>query len=192
MMKRFTRRRGISLFEVLIVVAMITILSTAFFLSAIEVAGSADAAKIITDLTAIKKATLSWYADNRETFKEMHKKSKKIHIQSSPDYLNDITKYLNNPAITLNVSGQNKIKEGTYAIFNVNKYRTTWYVGYRFTLDEKEDVKDKLAGKKETLGLHFSNQYPNPDNLDPGNNDSNVGDDIVWMHILGDLSATSW
>ena len=188
-MKKFTRRRGISLFEVLIVVAVIVILSTAFFLSSLNVAGSADAAKIITDLTAIKKATLSWYADNRETFKEMHKSTKKVNIQSSPDYLNEIAKYLSNPTIKLNVNKADEIKEGTYAIFNVSGYRTTWYVGYKLTPDEEEDVKDKLKGKQETLGLHFTGKYPNPDNLAP---DDNEGDNVVWMHILGDLSSTSW
>lgn len=190
-MKKFTRRRGISLFEVLIVIAVIVILSTAFFLSSLKVAGSGDAAKIITDLTAIKKATLSWYADNRETFKEMHKKNstKKANIQGSPDYLNDIAKYLGNPTIKLNVNKEKEIKEGTYAIFNVKKHTTTWYVGYKLTLDEEEDVKDKLKGRQDTLGLHFTGKYPNPDNLAP---DGNEGDNVVWMHILGDLSPTSW
>ena len=186
-MRNFTRRRGISLFELLIVIALIVILSSAFILSSINTSASGDAAKIIANLTTIKKATQSWYADHRDTVREMYRLKKQV--QNEKVYTDGISKYLENPTITLNVNKGGEITQGTYAIFNVSGYRTTWYAGYKLTLDEEEDVKDKLKGKQETLGLHFSGKYPNPDNLAP---DGNAGDSVVWMHILGDLSATSW
>lgn len=189
-MRNFTRRRGISLFELLIVIALIVILSSAFILSSINTSASGDAAKIIANLTAIKQAATSWYADHRDTVREMYRLKKKV--QNEKVYTDDISKYLGDGTITLNdlvkEEGNDILKKGTYGIFNVKNYRTTWYAGYRFDENE-EDVKEKLKGRQDTLGLHFSKQTPNPNNLSPNNN---AGDDIVWMHILGELTATDW
>lgn len=192
MKKRYSHHKGISLFELLIVIALIVILSSAFILSSINTSASGDAAKIIANLTTIKQAATSWYADHRDTVREMYRLKKKLPNEKV--YIDDISKYLGDGTITLNdlTGGSTGIlKQGTYGIFNVIKYRTAWYAGYRF--DENEEaVKEKLKGRQETLGLHFSNQTPNPNNLSPGDKNANVGDDIVWMHILGDLTKTDW
>ena len=47
-----------------------------------------------------------------------------------------------------------------------------------------------MKGMAKTLGLHFTEKWPNPGNVDP--NDGNIGDAVVWMYVLGDMSVTNW
>lgn len=193
-MKSFSAHKGVTLFELLIVIAVIVILSTATFLASTKMADTADAVRIIADMTAIRNAVVSWHTDNRETFKSMNKRHK--HIQANEDemrgYRDDICKYLDKRvSFKLNENNAGLINEGTYAIFTTPGYRTTWYVGYRFLADE-EDVKPKIAGRAKELELHFTNeQNPNPKGTNNGDNNSNVGNRIVWMRVLGDLEPTS-
>ena len=176
-MKNFSRHKGISLFELLIVIAVIVILSTAMFLSSLDSAGTADAAKIIADLTTIRKAAIAWYADNRETFRQNTK-----NVNNQTAIISDISQYIGSgTSITLNNSSGG-INSGCYGISNVNgKYRV-WYVGYKFTTDEGE-LKNKLAGRANSLGLHFTKS----DRPDPLGQAKESGNDYVWMHVLGTL-----
>lgn len=192
-MKEKSRHKGVTLFELLIVIAVIVILSTATFLASTKMADTADAVRIIADMTAIRNAVVSWHTDNRETFRSINKNKKTI--QKNDDemrgYRADICTYLEQ-GTSFNLNANNGgIKEGGYGLFNTTGYRTTWYVGYRFLPDE-EDIKPKIAGRAKELELHFTNsESPNPTGTNNGTNDSNIGNKIVWMRVLGDLDATS-
>ncbi|MBR0069403.1 MAG: prepilin-type N-terminal cleavage/methylation domain-containing protein, partial [Synergistaceae bacterium] len=60
-------RKGISLIEILIVIAVIVILSSGVMLSITSMEASAQANKIINDLVNIKMAALLWYKNNADT-----------------------------------------------------------------------------------------------------------------------------
>lgn len=165
--------KGVTLIELLIVIAVIVILSSVLILSTLDTAGTADSAKIIANLTTIRKAALSWYVDNREKVKAM-----KQSIQSKGDYVSDIEKYIGGN-IKLNEWGGGELPQGGYGIFSGEGHDKIWYAGYRFTADE-EALKGKLEGRAKSLGLHFTEKKPNPEDTSGKNN-------TVWMHILGDI-----
>ena len=189
-MKEKSKHRGISAFELLIVIALIVILSSAVVLSSTRASTTADAALIIANMRAVKQATIDWYADNRDRVREVSKQ--KWNIQDNNETMknirSEICKYLRaDTSFTLNENKDGKIKEGGYGLYNVAKYRATWYVGYKFNNDEGP-VKEKLKAQAKTLGLHFTNEKPSPNGIDPG---AATGDSIVWMHVLGELLTTS-
>lgn len=194
-MKNFAAHKGMTLIEVLIVVSVIITIATSMFLSSTQATGTADAAKIIADLTTIRKAALAWEADNRERLKANYRQGSPTHIHTSTDITKGIAKYIdNNENFTLNNGGSGKLALGGYGVCEVTKHRTTWYVGYKFANGESH-LKEKLRGRAKSAGLHFSTEWPNPlgDNNKYNNyNDDNTGDNIVWMYVKGDLSETSW
>ena len=187
-MQNFAKRKGMTLIEVLIVVSVIITLSTSMFLSSTQVTGTADAAKIIADLTTIRKAAIAWTADNRDRLKANYAKSTPKRVQSSRDILNGIAKYIdNNENITLNGNSNGELSQGGYGVCGAENHQTTWYAGYKFANDESH-LKEKLRDREKSAGLHFTNKWPDP----TGSTENNKGDNIVWMYILGDMSTTKW
>ena len=59
-------RKGFTLVELVIVIAMLTILLGMFVLSSTETITTAHATRIINNLHVMKTAVLSWYRDNRD------------------------------------------------------------------------------------------------------------------------------
>ena len=101
-----------------------------------------------------------------------------------------INKYMNSEdSVKVNTNGaaSQKIPEGEYGVYAANdtknpspisgaQNRNTWYVGYH--IPEKDSrLKEKLAGRAKSLGLHFSNDYPDS-KVDAGK--------YVWLKVMGD------
>ena len=59
-------RKGMTLVSLMIVIAVIGILSAMMIFSSTEAIATAKAAKIIANLQILKRATIAWYADNRD------------------------------------------------------------------------------------------------------------------------------
>ena len=154
-------------------------------LSSTEAVSSAKANNIVANLRNIKTATLAWYADHFDKVEEINKNKK--NFQHDTTVINGIKQYLSNgDAIKLNKNGGKEVTKGTYAVFNGNPERTTWFVGYRF-LDSENSVKEKVRAKAGLLPIHFASKWPNPQGKDP--TDKNLETkDSVWMYILGDFS----
>ena len=58
------KRKGFTLVELMLVVVVIAILAAAVMLASDEIVSTSHAARILSNLTEFKKATLAWYADN--------------------------------------------------------------------------------------------------------------------------------
>ena len=187
-MKNHTERKGFTLIEALIAITVLVILAAVTVIESEELSASADASRIISNLNAIKKAAVSWYSNNPDTVREMFHSSKYIEDGSNASIRNEIARYVDGGlGIKLN-EDSNKIKSGGYGIYRVKGYSSTWYVGYKFAPSENS-IKEKLQGKAESLGLHFTKERPNPKGNDKNDND---GTNIVWMYALGPLTTTNW
>ena len=194
-------RKGISLIEILIVIAVIVILSSGVMLSITSMEASAQANKIINDLVNIKMAALLWYKNNADTaiinLGDKNKEQVKYNgIQGWVQKVNQnngkgdglgLSKYLDGGKnIILNQGTNDWIPAGTYGIFDAgNEHRTTWYAGYSFYYDESA-VKEKLKSRREELrrngiNIHFTATSPCKDYSTVNN---------VWLKIRGDYEAT--
>ena len=190
------KRKGFTLVELLIVIVVIGILSAMMMLSSTESVTSAKASNIISNLRNLKTATLAWYADHidyvdaagRVKFNDDGPKP----IQEFGDKVIGIGKYMNSESsLKLNTltGGNKKIPEGEYGVYAVNdtknplngaQNRKTWYVGYH--IPEKDSrLKEKLAGRAKSLGLHFTSEYPN----------TTSDGYYVWLKVMGDWEPES-
>ena len=202
------KRKAFTLYELLIVIVVIGILSSAMMLSSTEAITTARATSIINNLLTIRKATLEWYTDNREYFNKLNLSTPaegRTSIQkiNQGDQKLGIGRYLDDATRTVMITGNETITyknkqyneglpEGKYGIFNVEWYRTTWYAGYRFKKGE-EAVKAKVKARSKMFGLIFSGMYPNPGLIDTSliSDDRDVeGDDTVWLFVLGNFRKT--
>ena len=200
-----TKRNGFTLVELLIVIVVIGVLSAMMMLSSSESVSTAKATNIINNLQILERATVAWYADNRD--KVLKDGTVKIGnathpIQEWKDKDLKLSKYITNTNgaqinlnTTVSVTGTNRknteLGIGCYGVCdggtdideNGNQktdpgswHRKVWYVGYRFT--EGEDaVREKIRGRLKSSGLVFGTADAH---LDPkGNNDA-----AVWLRVF--------
>lgn len=190
-MKNFSKRKGFTLVELLIVIVVIGVLSAMMMLSSTEAVSSAKASNIISNLRNLKTAVLSWYADNLDkvqadgrvklTDKLTDKDIKPI--QEWTDAQLGISKYFSN-GDSVPYKGKNETKGGNgfYCIYDAGSgNRTTWYVGYRFDIKTEAAVKEKVKARKDSLGLIFVDEEPN----------HGKGDGRVWMKVMGDWEPST-
>ena len=194
------REKGFTLIELMVVIVVAGILAAMFMFSTTEAVTTAKANNIITDLQSLKKATLSWYADNRSNVKagdyktsyEVHYNSKKKNFEgftSEAGGAAEIIKYLDNNALILKKMAKLErsfIREGYYFTCidsRGDRKGDIWYVGYCFN-EEDTKVKEKVAKRAASLGLiggPNNARYAHPDK--PART-FNSDDKIVWLHIL--------
>lgn len=196
------KRKGFTLIEILIIIVVTGILASMMMLSSTEAVTTAKATAIINNLVTIRKAALAWYTDNRDIYKYLNEH--KINIQgANRDDALGMGKYLDDATREVFIRGNQNMSykgknyteglpEGNYGIFNVRRYRSTWYVGYRFKKGE-EAVKEKVRARSKSFGFIFSGMYPNPGLIDTRLVSDEIdveGDDTVWMYVLGNFRET--
>ena len=158
------KRKGFTLVELLIVIVVIGVLSAMMMLSSTEAVSSAQAARVITAMTNLKKAVVAWYVDNHDnivTDNEGYKiKTAKGKLEKLSDYIKNnktaILKYLNN-SDSIDFRSKREVENSNidsysdvYVFLDV-KYKK-WYIYYKVDSDSR--LKAKLAGKAKSLGLY--------------------------------------
>ena len=162
-------RRGFTLVELLIVIVVIGILSAMMMLSAAEIAASADATAIISNLRNWKTATLEWYVDNLDKVKENGHLTTDTTNDGKFRYADDvpsseISKYLNDAV--LKTEGNTIVDDagGVYYTDYVGNYNTSsacmWVIVYKLP-DKNNRTIEKLAARAKGVGL--VNKYPDGD-----------------------------
>ena len=155
------KRKGFTLVELLIVIVVIGVLSAMMMLSSTEAVTSAKASNIISNLTQLKKAVLSWYVDNLDKITVANNGEYKINNDLVSTYVNnhsdEILKYLSN-GTAIKLKNKSEEKEGNYILTGINLSKK-WYICY-VVGDAKSNnrLKEKLAAKAASVGLQGSNQ----------------------------------
>ena len=156
------KRKGFSLVELLIVIAIIGVLSATMMLSSTEAVSSAKATRVITAMTNLKKAVIAWYVDNHDMItidNEGYKIKTSKGIERLSDYIQTnkkaILKYLNN-SDSINFQSKREAEKpdaeayrDIYVFLDV-KYKN-WYIYYKVDSDSR--LKSKIAAKAKSLGL---------------------------------------
>ena len=146
-MKRYAKRRGFTLVELLIVIVVIGILSAMMMLSSTEAVSSAKAAKIISDLRQLKTAALAWYVDNLDL------------IENSDDgftlnaYSADILKYLG----TVKVSGNYEFSDtsnNSTSVPGKSIAKMAWFVWWK--VEDDKPLLRKLANRGQSVKLRYT------------------------------------
>lgn len=197
------KEKGFTLVELLIVIVVIGILAAMMMFSSTEATTSAKASNIISNLTNIKKAALSWYADHKRDIRTQANEGTTYRIYNidgesgksdnfegftRKGHSSEILKYMNNNnSIKTTKDNNGNVKNGEYTFGQSDgqeKKSNVWYVGYMFNSGE-ERVKEKVAGRAKSLGLigggngsGWNGSRPTKDKI------FTADDNIVWMHII--------
>ena len=186
-MMNFSKRKGFTLVELLIVIVVIGVLSAMMMISSTEAVSSAKAATIVSNLRNIKIATLSWYIDNLDKIDNTGKI--KIGDETKPiqDYEGSqigISKYIGNETslkINTKFGDSQNLPQGTYCVNAAegsNENSPAWYVGYCFKNGE-DSVKKKLMNRASSVGVYFTDNGPEDAEKETGK--------YVWMKFFSDI-----
>ncbi len=151
------KRSGFTLVELLIVIVVIGVLSAMMMLSSTEAVSSAKAAKIINDLTILKKAITSWYVDNHEKVAKNSKGDYIVKVGKNEYYLGVFTKDHNGEKEFMKYIGSNNSTKLTKDNFtNAGEFllateKNQWYIGY--DLGSDTSLKEKIASRAKSLRL---------------------------------------
>ena len=162
--------KGFTLVEVLIVMAVIGVLSSAMLFASRESIRTTRAGNVITTLRNFASAAMTFYTDSMD------------HFTRNPNDTVNTTEGLKNWVKKYMYSEGNTIQdEGKYKVWNASG---TWWVGYDLA-DDKDGIKGRLTSRAGASGLVGSgsiNTYPAKDtgtNKYPEYNNDNA----VWLLI---------
>lgn len=152
-MKRYAKKQGFTLVELLIVIVVIGILSAMMMLSSTEAVSSARAADIVSDLTSLKTAALSFYVDNLDEIEKVENNN----IFSGNDYdtyAARVFQYLNNDDKMRFSSGSQEDYKYSFGS-SAEDGTKTWFVWCKVS-DMK--VRKKLESRSNTASLYGAGQ----------------------------------
>ena len=189
-------KKAFTLVELLIVIVVLGILAAMMMFSSTEAVTTAKANNIITGLDTLRKAALSWYADNKHCVrtKENEGQTYWIYYHDGSDanfegfarkHSKDILKYdEHNRSIKLTTNGNGKLDSGQFCFSiadGTKKKSNIWYVGYKFK-DSESKIKEKISGRATKLGLigGGGDSWPKPTK----DKTFTAEDNIVWMYIM--------
>ena len=135
-------RKGFTLVELLIVIAILGALSAGMSMSSGGATASAKAATIISNLQTIKSAALIFYIDHMESGDASFTKNSFYKV--SDDYLDETTiKMITSEA------------RYSFEIITITGKPKQWYVGYALNTDETDNdqVVARLKARAANIGL---------------------------------------
>ena len=157
-------RKGFTLVELLIVIVVIGVLSAMMMLSANESVKSAKAAKIISDMTILKKAVNAWYLENFERIGSGAggvKNERGIMVNGKitrfSDFINgsgaaEFLKYIDNGK-SIKIGSKSKNNTSDLYILRSVETSNVWYISY-YMGKADSSMKSKLAAKAKSIGLY--------------------------------------
>ena len=169
------RHKGFTLLEMLVIIVIMGILSTAMYLSVINMSASADANNIINNMLMLRHATLTWYKENLSRMVIDSKGGYKINVNGTEltfddfvkNYGEEILRHIDNRDMLIlhpfYDSKKSSNDTGDYTLQSMNNNKQ-WYVcynsgsiGWTVTKYGEEssilDIKEKLAGRAKGLDL---------------------------------------
>lgn len=182
MLKKEKSRKGFTLIEVLIVIAIIGILTAGMTLAAGGSRDAAEATRIIADLRTIKTAALMWVASEAVTDDDWLEL-----VGDDQNTLNSLNKYLDRPLI----SRENNFEFGFAAYKeeegkDVIRGGEAWLLGYNLS-DVRDGVKKKLAEQAKDAGLFAGDEKGISGNTWPPSSyefySINENDGYVWVVV---------
>ncbi|MBQ7155061.1 MAG: type II secretion system protein [Synergistaceae bacterium] len=133
------RHKGFSLVELLIVMAIIAILSSMFFMSAAESRRSAEVTNLYNNMRNLSVAALAYYADNAgKNFGEG---------ATDGDIIDDVKGYMQN---------WSSVPNPAYYHVVIDNNKAWWAVYY--IKDDTANFKAKMQGRAASLGLIGSSE----------------------------------
>ena len=142
-MKKHTKRKGLTLVELLIVIILIVILSARMMITSREGAVSALAAEILSDFESIKTAATAYYIDHS---REIEKTDWSGFDTSGKDATEILEKYLTNTSLAERKKAVGEKNKYLLA----GKYGTDWYVWCNVA---NGDVMDRLKVRGKNIDL---------------------------------------
>lgn len=136
------KRKGFTLVELLIVVAVIGVLAAMMTMSSTEAIDSAGANTVLNNLQSLKTAAMSMYMEDSEVASYTE-----IKIEDT-DVITKLAKYLGKKYSANSVSLGNAA--GKYAIVG---NELTWYVVYQLADSDTPNMRTKLAAKAKGADL---------------------------------------
>ena len=189
-------RKGFTLVELLIIIAVIGVLAAMMIFSSTESVTTAKAAKILANLQTLKRAATQWYLDNREKVQPngmvmLNGKARPVQEWGDQIQLSKYISSMNDSGIRVGTTYHDKnidnyitpLEEGCYGLYDKGTvkatgeyHRNAWYVGYRFKTGE-EKVREKIRSRMKSSGVFLGTMDVHEDNY----NDKSVA---VWMRVL--------
>ena len=167
-------RRGFTLAEMLIVIAVIGVLSSMMMVASSESVKTSKAGNIIATLQNFASAAMTFYTDSMDYFTKYP--SYNQDIDNSAQLTGRVMKYMYN--------GGNSIQDkDSYTVVNNSG---TWWAGYNVGSDsDSTGLKERLANRADSANLKGSNAINTPPSKD-GNTKlypKYNGENIVWLMI---------
>ncbi|MBQ7196415.1 MAG: type II secretion system protein [Synergistaceae bacterium] len=169
-------KKGFTLVELLIVIVVIGVLSAMMMLSSTEAVSSAKAAKIINDMTQLKKATTAWYLENHHRMGQNAggvKEEFGIHVNGTITRFSEfikgngqkeILKHINNDT-SIKLGSKNSDNTGDLYILRATGKSKYWYVSY-YLENKPARLKEKLAARAKSVGLVGSDKLDDDNKIE--------------------------
>ena len=168
-MSRFLRR-GFTLAEMLIVIAVIGVLSSMMMVASSESVKTSKAGNIIATLQNFASAAMTFYTDSMD------------HFTKTPNDPSNLKTYV----MKYMYNGGNSVQDkDSYTVLNhwdsTNKI-STWWVGYNVGNDsDKDSLQQRLANRADSANLKGSTSFN--DFPDKTASTKYNGENIVWLLI---------
>mgnify|MGYP002855448336 CR=1 FL=1 len=145
-------RKGFTLVELLIVIAILGVLGTIMSLSGTNATTSADAAKIVNDLRAVRTAAMQFYFDYPDTHSQVKGENgwEKDATGAEKLFSSVLANYVDT---TLGATTTNYALRIVGTTATITAANAEWYVCYLLPSDTSTVVKARLAGQAESYGL---------------------------------------
>ena len=164
-------RRGFTLAEMLIVIAVIGVLSSMMMVASSESVKTSKAGNIIATLQNFASAAMTFYTDSMDYFTK------------NPSHNTDIdghTTGLKGWVMKYMYNGGNSVQDkDSYTVVNDSG---TWWAGYNLTND-KDGIKERLKNRADSANLKGSEAIGTPPTKSGSTYSKYDGQNIVWLLI---------